>query len=813
MRYFALAAVMLCAFASCEEVEQPKDKEENKEENQGKVEAPEIQIATKEISIESDGTVIDIVYAIKNPTDGEKLVVENEAEWLDVNTDKARIISLSAEVNETGQVRETELLLKYKDAENVVLKVSQGFFVNPLAVAISDVSATGVTFSITTSDPELTWIPMVTYKESFEYWESPDELFQNDLEYFAYLADIRDMTRAEFIESMVAVGSMENVHLDGLQPSNDYVLYAYGITPEGRRTTDIISAPFTTEPPYEGDITFTFDVVEEDYILNYTITPSHTGVPFYYGAVEKEELDRWKSMHNNDLRAAIQAEEIDSLLDELLDLGMISGPEDYFTLYSESNVVDWGYQELKASTKYVLFAVKWDEECRLMGPVSTYEHESQPVDMSDNQITLEVTNITQSSADAIATVTNDDPYVVMPVRKSELDGLTDEEIFEYVATKYDYIMSEYTFTGNKTKMFTRMRPSTEYTIIAFGYKAGTMTTSEMDKVDFVTLPAGDPLDCTFEFNIQPDVDHAFIEVNPSDKGHFYHWFVYPSSYTADDAKNFIRMYIKEMYDGDFATFASWELSLGYNSADAWDLIPGDEYKVGAVIMDYDTGEFLSEMVFSEPFRTLEKVYADIQFNFNFGPYYDLGELIMAGQTQFNELLTDGDAILPIKLSVKGECSAYYYTIYQNDLMDTVKYIDEIFYDGLIAAGCPRPSSNFVVRYDTPSTLVAIGYDNEGNVSQVYRQLLNFTKDGSSPVKDFIETLPRKASAYFHADDTPARYSALPSVTRQLPENHISAEELQAKHDAAMAKVRNLRRERLMKEITEIKLRKEKRIAK
>jgi hypothetical protein len=35
-----------------------------------------------------------------------------------------------------------------------------------------------------------------------------DELFQYDLEYFAYLADIRDMTLTEFLETMVASGSM-----------------------------------------------------------------------------------------------------------------------------------------------------------------------------------------------------------------------------------------------------------------------------------------------------------------------------------------------------------------------------------------------------------------------------------------------------------------------------------------------------------------------------------------------------------------------------------------------------------------------------
>lgn len=447
---FALAtAATFAAFASCNKPV-PEEPEE--------VIKPVIQLATTEVELASDGTAVDLAYMIENPVEGQKISVVNDAQWLAVSTDKARVLSFSADINETGAVRQAQVVLSYEGAEDVTVEVSQEFFVNPLKVEISGVTATGVTFSITTSDPELTWIPMVTYKESFEYFDSADELFQNDLEYFAYLADIQDMSLAEFIDMMTAAGSMEDVTFDGLQPSVDYVLYAYGITREGRRTTDIVSAPFTTEPPYEGDITFTFTAEEVDYNLNYTITPSHTGVPFYYDIVPWTTLEEWKVKHGGNLRDAIQAEEIDARVNELLELGMISGPEDFFAIYNESNVVDWGNLPLKASTKYVIYACRWDENCVLSGPVSTYEHTSQPIGQSSNEITLTIDNITQSSVDATADVTNEDPYVIIPLRKSEIDGMTDEETFVYVTTKYDYLISEYTFSGDMTKTFPRMRP-------------------------------------------------------------------------------------------------------------------------------------------------------------------------------------------------------------------------------------------------------------------------------------------------------------------------------------------------------------------
>ena len=789
IRFFLAAMSLFFAFSSCEEVKpEPQPEPE--------VLTPEIQIGKAEVNIASDGASVNVAYMVKNEIEGQKISVANDAEWLTVNTEKARLITLSALANETGEVRETSVVFSYEGAEDVTLKVSQEFFVNPLQLSISGVTATGVIFSVTTSDEELTWIPMVTYKESFEYFDTPDELFQNDLEYFAYLADINDMTRAEFLEMMLATGSMENVDYGGhLQPSTDYVLYAYGCTKDGRRTTDIVSAPFRTEDPYEGDLSFSFEASEEDYVLSYTIRPSHTGVPYYYGIIEKTELDRWTSMHGGNIREAIQAEEVDALITELLDYGFISGPEDYYAIYNESNVMDYGYYELTAATTYVIYAVKWDEQCRLTGPVSTYEHTSADIDPSENRITLEVQNVTQSSADAVVTVTTDDPYVVMPIRRDEIEGLTDEELIVYLKEGYDYIMSEYTYTGDYTKTFGRMRPDTDYAIIAFGYKAGTLTTSKIEKVFFKTLPAGDPAECTFRFNVEPDVDCAFVEVIPSDKGQFYHWSVYPSSCTKDDARTFITTMIDQVYEGDIKTFSSWELSLGTESATAWDMLPETEYKVGAVVMDYDTGEFLSDVIFSEPFMTLAKTYADLTFNMDYGPYYDLGDLIKAGQTQFEPLLEDADALMPFKVSVEGKCSAFYYALYANDLSDTVTYPDEIFYAGLEGGGKSYPSTNLLVKYDTPMTLVAVAYDYDNNVSQLYRDVLFFTQDGASPAKDFIASMQKisKPAGVSSSQTLPAEVM-MPSRDRT---GYASVQQdMQKRQERAMAKVNELRRERL-----------------
>ena len=804
MRFIAAVMPLLFAFASCD------DKIKEPEKQEPEVLAPEIQLASTEIELESDGAAVNLAYMVKNEIEGERISVSCDADWLEVNTEKARIITLSASANETGAMREAEVVISYKNAESVAIDVTQSFFINPLKIELSGVTATGVTFSVTTSDAELTWIPMVTYKESFEYWDTPDELFESDIEYFKYLADINDQTLQEFLETMVARGSMEDVYLDGLQPSTDYVLYAYGVTTDGRRTTDIVSEMFRTEDPYEGDITFTFEVEENDYVLEYSIIPSHTGVPYYYGIVTEAQLDQWKAKYGTDIRTAIQKGDIDPSIQELMDYGMISGPSGYFEVFGESDIVDWGYYEVAANTKYILFAARWNEDCVLTGPVSTYEHTSATIESSDNQITLEVSNVTQSSADATATVTNDDPYVIIPVRTSEIEGLTDEEVFAYLLAGYDYIMSEYTFTGNKSRTYSRMRPDNDYTFFAFGYKAGTMTT-DMKRVQIKTLPAGDPADCTFGFHVEPDVDNAWVEITPSDKGQYYHWFVCPSYYTVDDAKSYIRMIMEQVYEGDIASYASWELTLGDAATTVWDLYSETEYKVCAIIVDYDSGEFLSEMFFSEPFVTPAKTYAAITFDMDFGPYYDLGELVKAGQTQFEPLLKEGNALMPIKVKTIGECSAFYYDIYANDLSDEEMYTDETFYAALEGGGCPYESSIFVVQYDKPMTLAAVAYDYEGNPTKIYREVLRFTQDGASPVSEFIAQ-QGKASSKAVCARKDCSSLVIPVGTKRHDESRISAIEMQQRQEAAKAMVEEIRKDRMLKEFSDAKLRKSKMIA-
>jgi len=277
-----------------------------------------------------------------------------------------------------------------------------------------------------------------------------------------------------------------------------------------------------------------------------------------------------------------------------------------------------------------------------------------------------------------------------------------------------------------------MRPETEYTILVFGSKAGTQTT-EMIKIEVTTTASGDPKECTFTFNVVPAADTAWIEIDPSDKGHFYNWLIYPAEYTADEAKAYIRTIIDNYYDGDIPAFSSWELTQGYITTTAYDLRPETDYKIGVVIMDYDTAEFITDMVFSEMFTTTAMEYADINISVEWDEYWDGEALFEYGYTQFEGC--DNEAIVPLSVNIEGEYEEFYFAVYNRDLTDENVLPDDMFYEDL-NMGYSLKNMIMSVPMDTEMTVVAVAYDAMFMPCKLFRKVIYLTKDGASEPETF-----------------------------------------------------------------------------
>lgn len=724
-----MAVALIVGLASCEKELSTTPQEK----------APVIKIDASEIELSSHGASLELGYTIENvaAADRKPLQVENLAEWLVVEVGEEKI-TFSADMNNTTSGRVINVVFKYEGAEKVEITVKQPNIEVPrenlsLNVDITAVGPTSITFNITASHPDMTWIPMVTYKEYWDNKTSDEEIFISDMAYFEYLAEINGISREEFLADMVGIGSQENIEITSLTPNTEYVIYVYGLTIDGERTTDIVAREAATEKPYEGDITFTFDIKEEDYIMEFVVTPSHRGVNYYHGVATESEIEEWKRLAgSDDLRDAIQVGDIEANIEMYTYYEFIDSRKDYFDMCNVYDIVDDGWERVKADTKYIIYAAKWNEECELIGEVSTAEYTTPAAAMSENKLTVEIREVNQSQVTVAVKTTNYDPYVIIPIKSEDIAGMTDSEIYSFVTTTYDYLVREYTFNGDSVHTFSRMRPESDYTILAFGDMAGTQTT-EMVKVEVTTTASGDPQDCTFTFNVVPASDNAWIEIDPSDKGHFYNWLIYPADYTAEDAKAYIRTIIDVYYEGDIAVFSSWELTQGYITTTAYDLRPDTDYKIGVVIMDYDTAEFITDVTFSDVFTTKAMEYGDANITVEWDEYWDGEALFEYGYTQFEGC--DNEAIVPMSVDIEGDYEEFYFAVYRRDLTDENMFTDDMFYEDL-NTGYSIKSMIISVPMDTEMTVIAVAYDTMFMPCKLFRKLIYLTKEGASAPEAF-----------------------------------------------------------------------------
>ena len=713
--------------------------------SEDKPETPVIQIADTDISIEAEGGDARIAYQVENAVEGISLKAETDAIWIEDLSVKARVIEFTVGKNESGTLRTAEISLTYEGAEAAKISVSQEEWEAPVTLTIHSTDATSVTFSVAVNDEEMTWIGQIVGKEWYEQYDGEQAVFEADLAYFAAEANYYGVSLKEYISGITIKGSKENLRYKGLDPLSEYVLYVYGISPEGERTTSLYTASIVTGEPYSGPITFTFDVQDTDAIMKVTVTPSHDGVDYYWNMTTPEAL----AEYDTDPQKAVE-KWLESRVNELLSFGDYTSREEFFNDNTTKNQNSSTYEGI-VHTDYIFYAFKWDKECKVIGDVAFAEHTTGDVTPSTNQITVEVSDITQSSFHVETKTTNDDPYFLIAEPVSEMAGVNledDNAVFHYF---YDWLGTffiwDYISNGNMGGNFLELKPDTEYNVVTFGYLSGAITTPVQIQT-VRTLATGNPKDCKFEFEISNlKTTSAEVAISPSDKGHYYYWDVFPAEYTANMAKQQISKKFDEEYYGDMWEF-SYELSIADDSGYLNYLSSNTSYKIGAVVIDRnaDNLEFLGYVQFSDVFTTPEAKISTTTVTCGFHEYYDGDEIAQIEPEKFGGMA--GYPWMPLTISIDGDYAEYYYTIYDyiDGLDNPEKYPDSMLYDQLIEVGWSGSMSQyFRGKWDTPLMIAAMAIDLDGNYTTVYRKKVTLTKSGAAPAINFVNNYGKSST--------------------------------------------------------------------
>lgn len=346
------------------------------------------------------------------------------------------------------------------------------------SITINDVTETSIAFSIRPKDPAMTYIYMFTEKSYWDTFGSDEEWYQDDMAYFRDQATGSGLSIQQYLERILKTGNYDAGYVDNLLPGTDYILYVYGLTPQGNRLTGISYDSTATLTAEKIDMFFDITLEINGPMVNMSVNPSDDNQAYYFGVFDKkdasspEEIIKRCEKNFNDMIAFY---------------GNQSGltPEEVMAQISSYGIDSYLF-ELEQTHDYVAFAAAVDMRGLVVSEPCVKEFSTGEVVPSENIISVEICDVTSRTANYNITVTNEDQYVFLLDLATEWKGLTDEEILQCLVSSYD--LSNNVRFGNDSGVMTGLSSDTEYVTFAFGYVAGVPTTG-LVKNNFTTREA------------------------------------------------------------------------------------------------------------------------------------------------------------------------------------------------------------------------------------------------------------------------------------------------------------------------------------
>lgn len=441
---------------------------------------PEVVIQETELSIDKNGGTIEVGFDIKNPIDTIALAVQTNNEWVSASI-ADNIISLTVNENTSYDTRVSEIQLSYGEYFTGKLIVEQTGEIYPsYQITIKDISSTTIIMDIVPSRDDLSYMIRPIRKDILDTYTSDENFFAAELEYIRHMEEDENTP----LSSMVKKGDALDYEALYLDTDSEYVICAYAIGEDGSFLSDVCKS----ETVRTEAIEITLKASATASSITVDMTASDQKAPVYFGVVSKDYLEE----HNQTLEDAIYwafwmefytAKELwqRNTIDHIPVMGSFGSGNKTISSY----VINNQFTSVLADSEYIVWATTINHNGESgMKEAATIEIRTEKGALSDNEITVEISNITATSWDFKAITTNNDPYIIYWHYKSEFDGMSDEEAVENISKRN---LTFYTYKGNKSSTYGNKTPDTEYSMFIFGFEGGEITT-EFQRFDIKTLP-------------------------------------------------------------------------------------------------------------------------------------------------------------------------------------------------------------------------------------------------------------------------------------------------------------------------------------
>lgn len=615
---FALAALLSVGLlSSCEK--DPATTDEPKENS------CVINISDTTLEVATEGGDYTINLTVTNPIGDVKVGANSAANWLTVKETTTTSVVVNAAFNNNESARETTLTIKYPQAEDVVITVTQaGKEGDPYTIEIKNVTYNKFTTDITVANPDNYYVLYMSDVDYFKSMGIEDEeaLLTDDYNFFLQYANAYGMSLFDFMDAM-GLANKGNFSMDwtSLVPANQYVVYTYGVqfTEDGSDFTvttpifyEIVDTPINTI----GEQAFDVQVAVDGSDATINIDPA--GYNGYYATIICDKTNGLYLADGttvNDEYTVLAAQQWMKTMNSYMGYYEMTAEqileEECMTGASSFN------EALYANSDYaaIVFAVEVVDGIPMLSsrPV-VKSFTTGDVAMSDMTFDVKLNACYTRVLDFTVTPSNDDEvYSILILNKTALEGLTtDEEILDYAVN--GYWLDEYQGAYNYYNCY--LYPEREYSILVFGYHGGVATTG-LTRLDVKTEPEAPAENSVTDIAIHGPYDPVAIAELDSSYAYFagYAGYFILVHWLETEKDNYAGVY-HYIYDtatvnqyGDQAIFEDLVYYSYYDvMADAGAF--NTEYVIAGVVQDY-RGNY-SDMVYSEPFTYTTDQIRDAQ---------------------------------------------------------------------------------------------------------------------------------------------------------------------------------------------------------
>lgn len=406
---------------------------------------------------------------------------------------------------------------------------------------------------------------------------------------------------------------------------------------------------------------------------------------------------------------------------------------------AEITLVGPSYQdfELNGNTEFYAFACAVNNQGALISDVVYTTFKTGVVEASDNVLTLSNVKVNTDRVSYDVNASNMDQYATIVLPAAEVENLTDDEFIEKF-NKIDGYVSYLNF-GSCSKTYLLHEEDADYYIYYFGYEYG-MATTEIKREKIHTAKYDPNAQPEFELTLDKVTHYrvkASIDVEPETS--LYYIDVCGVDETAEELQETIReaaqWYVDNGYYNNIAMCYRIVGSKGSQQHEFTGLYPETQYRVYAFGIDEHTGEFNTEVIFSEVFTTPAMMVSNSYITIDTEKYYDGYDVLDLFPNDFAD--ADGWAVLPLEVEIHGDVVDYYYDIYIGDVTDTTYPTDDEIILDLVQYGKKNePITYSYCYFNEVLTLIYFSKDADDNNSVVTRVPMYLSPSGCADISEF-----------------------------------------------------------------------------